>query len=490
MTEEFSKLSLKSKSIITSQTMNWTIPQSRLNQHCPFLEREFPYFTTDFSFLHFSSTGLELKWRLVLQKRGDFVTINLINTNDGSVFERKEMKNVELRWNLIHQLSEESSLGEDVSILDESPTVSIDFQTLRFGTPKGFPLCKLEDFESFAANGWFTFDIKIYLEYFQEKKKFSLIQQAKKLSSSISEISSIYSKSRRSRSSVSSNQRNSVESNSWIGRTLPSLMTNSLERESSFSKPTYQCSRPPSPPPPMLPDQPYLSARDSPYHAQARDYHYQEPIYSCPGQLSSELSSPTPTMFKQIQCDPDPDMIRRSKSGRLPSVVGHLNRADDTLDSLITGHESLETAYSNLPDVFYTPLKQSTASSQEVKSMFKSLSSQQFLSLSSPRPQSASTPQPQPIYANSPDTTLHRASQSFRKNFLYSSRKGLPGMSPAVSSVKTGSRNYRSVNRSGLPHSVQEAPAEENLAMGSSSKQVDKIDKRLYCSGVDNVCII
>ena len=132
MDEEFSKLSLKSKSIITSQTMNWTIPQSRLNNHCPFLEKQFPYYTTDFSFLHFSS-DLELKWRLVLEKKGDFVNLNLINTNDGSVFVRKEMKNVELKWNLIqhYDQKEESELGDDVSLLDESPTVAIEFQTLR-----------------------------------------------------------------------------------------------------------------------------------------------------------------------------------------------------------------------------------------------------------------------------------------------------------------------------------------------------------------------
>ena len=127
MDEEFSKLSLKSKSIITSQTMTWTIPQSRLNQQCPFLEKQFPYYTTDFSFLHFS-TDLELKWRLVLEKKGEFVSLNLINTNDGSVFERKEMKNVELKWNL---LQSELGEGDDVSILEDSPTVAIDFQNLR-----------------------------------------------------------------------------------------------------------------------------------------------------------------------------------------------------------------------------------------------------------------------------------------------------------------------------------------------------------------------
>ena len=267
MSEEFSKLSLKSKSIITSQTMTWTIPQSRLNQQCPFLEKEFPYFTTDFSFLHFSSPDLELKWRLVLEKKGDFVTINLINTNDGTVFERKEMKNVELRWTLLHQTDE-----KEISILEESPCVSVDFQTLRFGTPKGCQLCKVEDFESFAHNGRFTFDIKIFLEFFQEKKKFSIIQQAKKLSDSISEISSIYSKSSKSRTSVISKNRSSVQSNSWVGKSLPNFMANTLSRNSSFSQPTYQCSRAPSPP--RISDQHCSSPSTV-----TRDYQYQDQVY-------------------------------------------------------------------------------------------------------------------------------------------------------------------------------------------------------------------
>ena len=55
----------------------------------------------------------------MLEKKGDFVNLNLINTNDGSVFERKEMKNVELKWNLLqnHDQKEESEL-EASDILD------------------------------------------------------------------------------------------------------------------------------------------------------------------------------------------------------------------------------------------------------------------------------------------------------------------------------------------------------------------------------------
>jgi len=418
MSEEFSKLSLKSKSIITSQTMTWTIPQSRLNQQCPFLEKEFPYFTTDFSFLHFSSPGLELKWRLVLEKKGDFVTINLINTNNGAVFDRKEMKNVELRWTLLHQTEE-----TEISILEESPAVSVDFQTLRFGTPKGCQLCKVEDFESFAHNGRFTFDIKIFLEFFQEKKKFSIIQQAKKLSDSISEISSIYSKSSKSRTSVLSKNRSSVQSNSWVGKSLPNIMANTLSRKSSFSQPTYQCSRAPSPP------------RISDEHCSfpstvTTDYQYQDPVY----RNSEEMRS-----FSLINKlgDCDSDLIRRTKSGRLPSVVGHLSRADDTLDSMISGQTDT---------VFLTPLKHSTVSSQEVKGMFKCLPSTtttNFLA-SRARPQLSSTPQSQPLYSNSP--TVELVSPTVQSNSLYASQK-LTGRSSVFSRLDQaeGSRQVRSV---------------------------------------------
>ena len=429
MNEEFSKLSLRSKSIITSQTMNWTIPQSRLDQHCPFLERDFPYFTTDFSFLHFSSSDLELKWRLVLEKKGEFVTINLFNTNDGSVFERKEMRNVELRWTLVHQLSQQTEHSPEISFVDEFPAVLVDFQTLRFGTPKGFPLCKVEDFDSFASNGQFTFDIKIYLEFFQEKKKFSIIQQAKKLSDSISEISTIYSRSNKSRSSVMSTNRNSVQSNSWVGKTLPNFVANSLSRKSSFSKPTYQSSRPPSPP--RLP-----CHQTSPAPERGRcagEYQYQQPVYSQPRAAFSPFSQ---SVSKQVECDPGRvstllsvqsndgniflDLIRRTKSGRLPSVVEQLSRADDSLDSVISGPHT--------DTVFITPLRHSTANSREVKTMFKglSVSQPQHVSISSlsacrARPQLASTPQSQPLYANSP---------AGRSNSLYVSGKHLAGRSP------------------------------------------------------------
>ena len=176
-------------------------------------------------------------------------------------------------------------------------------------------------------------------EYFQEKKKFSLIQQAKKLSSSISDISSIYS-GNKSRSSVISRNRNSVHSNSWIGKTLPNFVTNSLSRKASSkqtnqssrlpppSGSTYQSSRAPSPPrlsyqssrAPSPPDHHYSypSTPDFPYEYRphlhqldppslpARNYHYQDPVYSYPGETVREgISSQSPAIFKKILCDTD-----------------------------------------------------------------------------------------------------------------------------------------------------------------------------------------
>ena len=67
MSEEFSKLSIKSKSVTSSQSMMWVIPQSRLDRQCPFLEKEYPYFTTDFSMLHYSVKDLEVKLKLILE---------------------------------------------------------------------------------------------------------------------------------------------------------------------------------------------------------------------------------------------------------------------------------------------------------------------------------------------------------------------------------------------------------------------------------------
>ena len=84
-----------------------------------------------------------------------------------------------------------------------------------------------------------------------------------------------------------SRNRNSVQSNSWIGN-LPNLLTSSLSRRSSFSRPTYQCSRPPSPPRlsvqhfsyPATTRVGHLEDNLPPPGIPVRDYKYQEPVYS------------------------------------------------------------------------------------------------------------------------------------------------------------------------------------------------------------------
>ena len=75
-------------------------------------------------------------------------------------------------------------------------------------------------------------------------------QQAKKFSSSISEISSIYSKMNNTRESLTSGFGVlSNPSRSWIAKTLPNFKRKSMGKPRSDSHPTYQqCSVTPTPP--------------------------------------------------------------------------------------------------------------------------------------------------------------------------------------------------------------------------------------------------
>ena len=257
MSEEFSKLSIKSKSLTSCQNMHWVIPQSRINQQCPFLEREYPYFTTDFSMLHHQNPEIELKWKLVLERHEGFVTVNLMNVNDKSIFTKKEMKNVDVRWSIqIHRSinPDRYSTSSNQDVPGNSNTVfseAIDFQSLHMGMAKPVPICDVFDFDSLCVNGKYTFGVSIEIEYFQqERKKLSMLQQAKKYSSSISEISSIYSKVNKTRESLSSGFGIlSSPSRSWIAKTLPNFKRKSMGKPRSYSHPTYQqCSVPPTPP--------------------------------------------------------------------------------------------------------------------------------------------------------------------------------------------------------------------------------------------------
>ena len=187
------------------------------------------------------------------------------------------------------------------------------------------------------------------------------------------------------------------------------------------------------------------------------------------------------------------DIIRRSKSGRLPSVISHLNGANDTMDSRISQEASTgEEIYSNIPEnVFLTPLKHST---QDVRSVFQCLSTRQYNSVqfstlpAGTVPQLQSTPQePQHlhrrnIYANVPEgssprpayhnQSLQRFSPSLRKsNFLYASHRAVPGNSPLVNSVKVERQNSFSINKVGLPNTLKEIPDEEKIVVGKNSRQ-------------------
>ena len=47
--------------------------------------------------LHHANPELELKWKLILERNEDLVMVSLANINDKIIFERKEMKNVEVK---------------------------------------------------------------------------------------------------------------------------------------------------------------------------------------------------------------------------------------------------------------------------------------------------------------------------------------------------------------------------------------------------------
>ena len=210
------------------------------------------------------------------------------------------------------------------------------------------------------------------------------------------------------------------------------------------------------------------------------------------------------------------EIIRRFKSGRLPSVISHLNRADDTMDSRISQETSRgEEIYSTIPEnVFFTPpLKHST---QDVRTVFQSLSSRQyrgdqFSTLpAGTLPQLHSTPHesehPPRIYANIPEEfptagsprpayrseSPRQFSPSLRKNFLYASHRAVPGSSPFINSVKVERPNSFSINKVGLPNTSRGTPVE----VGNNSRQPYTQENSGYvyetgpaCSEA-NICVI
>ena len=159
--EEFSKLSIVNKSTSVAQVMHWIIPQSRLNQQCPFLEKEYPYYSTDFSLLH-PTTFTEIKWRLQMERIKEEVSVNLLNLKDKEYFDNPaEVKNIGVRWT-----------ARLLSGPDDRPTVSLNdhmeyatLQSYKDSESKRRIICDLLSFESFAIDGNFIVEVKIELEH-------------------------------------------------------------------------------------------------------------------------------------------------------------------------------------------------------------------------------------------------------------------------------------------------------------------------------------
>ena len=112
--------------------------------------------------------------------------------------------------------------------------------------------------------------------------------------------------------SVSRNQ-NSVQSNSWIGN-LPNFLTSSRSRKNSFSRPSYQCSKPPSPPKLSVQQFSYPASTHvgnfeddlgashvMPQGIPVNDYKYHEPVYSSIADVRSSV--PVTEIFEKDVCD-------------------------------------------------------------------------------------------------------------------------------------------------------------------------------------------
>eukprot|EP00092_Neocalanus_flemingeri_P001637 GFUD01001747.1.p1 GENE.GFUD01001747.1~~GFUD01001747.1.p1 ORF type:complete len:555 (-),score=143.23 GFUD01001747.1:167-1831(-) len=327
MVEEFSKLSIKNKSTTMSQSMDWIIPQSKLNHHCPFLARDYPYFITEFSILH-PTSELEMKWRLELARKEDQVTVNILNVNEKTVFDKKELLNVEVRWNFRLKSAQDEDDGPmGVLMFHQRENMEVNsFQFFQDSQSEGRVVCDLESFDSFAIDGRFVVEVRMELEYFQhDKKKMSFIKQTSRFSASLSELSeSIYSRidfPQKSFSIASDSSCCSAPSLSWLPGPRTQFVSSTLER----SKSGYNQTR----------DQP-----DQPVHYQYR-------------KTSSSLS--------------DCDYLRRSRSGRLSgasslstSTIDRDSRArvlsgklDETQASEDFEYHSNQT-YSYIPDLTYS----------------------------------------------------------------------------------------------------------------------------------------
>ena len=322
--EEFSKLSIRNKSTTISQSMQWIIPQSRLNQHCPFLEQEYPYFTTEFSILHPSSV-LEVKWRLEMQRKNNKVSVNLLNMNEKEFFEKSEALNVQVRWNIRLKSGQDDGpmgiLSEQMFHQRENMEIN-RLQFFKESQSEGRVVCDLESFDSFEVDGNFAVEVKLELEHFQlEEKKMSFIDRSRRVSASLSELTEpVYSNSKQRKNlSISSDTSClSAPCHSWIPGQHPQLVSSTLNR--SKQNVVQALSQ-------------QLIQQQLPHH----HHHQQAPFSSHFGNHS----------------------LRRSRSGRMPSsTLEHISKARHLSGQLDESQASeyfdTEQIYSIIPDYLFS----------------------------------------------------------------------------------------------------------------------------------------
>ena len=136
--------------------------------------------------LHYSVKDLELKLKLILDRKEDSVQLSLSCFNDNVMFDKKEFRHMEIRFSV--EIRDFRDCENEMKYNGPSASASLvieDFQDLRFGQSKGVSICDIKDFDALCIDGRFLFSVTVQLEYFQQaRKKFSILQQAKRFSSS------------------------------------------------------------------------------------------------------------------------------------------------------------------------------------------------------------------------------------------------------------------------------------------------------------------
>ena len=118
--------------------------------------------------LHYSVKDLELKLKLIFDRKEDSVQLSLSCFNDNVMFDKKEFRHMEIRFSV--EIRDFRDCENEMKYNGPSASASLvieDFQDLRFGQSRGVFICDIKDFDALCSDGRFLFSVTVQLEYFQ-----------------------------------------------------------------------------------------------------------------------------------------------------------------------------------------------------------------------------------------------------------------------------------------------------------------------------------